>query len=148
MEIRTILVPIDFGESTSALLDRAIELAAQLSSKIVLVHVWQSPVYGFPVGISVPATDLGKAIEGSARRALDDLVVERREGGVEIEGMLRTGAPWQQILEAAKETGADLIAMSTSGRKGLPRALLGSVAEKVVRMSSLPVLTFRIEESA
>lgn len=148
MEIRTILVPIDFGESTSGLLDRALELAAQLSSKVVLLHVWQSPVYGFPVGASIPATDLGKSIEASSRRALNEIAAERAASGVPIEVMLRTGAPWEQILEGAKEAGADVIAMSTSGRRGLPRALLGSVAEKVVRMARLPVLTFRIEEGA
>jgi len=56
---------------------------------------------------------------------------------------LRSGRPWEEILAAAREGNADLIVIGTHGRKGLPRALLGSVAEKVVRMSPVPVLTVR-----
>jgi universal stress protein A len=61
--------------------------------------------------------------------------------------MLRSGAPWQQTLEVAREIGADLIVMGTHGRSGLAHAFLGSVAEKVVRMSPIPVLTLRAEDA-
>lgn len=145
MQIRNLLVPIDFGESSTALLDYAVELGASLEARVVVCHVWQVPVYGFPVGASIPAAELGKAIEESARRALDAIVEERADRGVELQAMLRVGTPWEQILEAAEEIDADLIVMSTHGRKGFPRALLGSVAEKVIRMSSVPVLTLRHE---
>lgn len=145
MDLRNILVPIDFHEGSAELLDRAVEIAAQLEASITLVHVWQVPVYGFPVGAALPAIDLGKAIEASAKRALDELIESHRDRGVEIRPMLRVGTPWEQILEAAKEVSADLVVMATHGRKGLPRALLGSVAEKVIRMSEIPVLTYRLE---
>ena len=55
--------------------------------------------------------------------------------------LLRTGSPWEQVLGAATEVKAGLIVMGTHGRRRLERALLGSVAEKVVRMSRVPVLT-------
>jgi nucleotide-binding universal stress UspA family protein len=61
--------------------------------------------------------------------------------------MLRSGPPWQQTLEVAKEVGADLIVMGTHGRHGLALAFMGSVAEKVVRMSPIPVLTLRAEDA-
>lgn len=145
MQVKNILVPIDFHEGSAELLDRAVELARQLGATITVAHVWQVPVYGFPIGASLPAVDLGQAIEASAKRALDELVATRSGGGVTLRPMLRVGTPWEQILEAAKEVEANLIVMATHGRRGLPRALLGSVAEKVIRMSEVPVLTFRLE---
>lgn len=147
MEIRNILVPIDFDEGSAALLDGAALLATKLGASITALHVWQVPVYGFPVGAAIPAVELGQAIEKAASRALDALVEPHRERGVEIHPMLRAGTPWEQILEVAKETNADLVVMATHGRRGLPRALIGSVAEKVIRMSDVPVLTYRIEAS-
>jgi nucleotide-binding universal stress UspA family protein len=56
-------------------------------------------------------------------------------------GVVRLGSPWEQILEAAQELGADLIVVGSHGRTGVARALLGSIAEKVVRLSAVPVLT-------
>lgn len=148
MEIRKILVPIEFHQGSAASLERAVELASKLGAEITVLHVWQMPVYGFPVvGTSIPVAELGKTIETSARQALEELVKEHEGQGVQLRTMLRVGTPWEQILEVAKELDADLIVMATHGRKGVPRALLGSVAEKVIRMSSVPVLTFRVGEA-
>jgi nucleotide-binding universal stress UspA family protein len=58
-------------------------------------------------------------------------------------GFFKRGAAWRQILLASEETGADLVVMGTHGRQGLSHALIGSVAEKVVRLSPVPVLTVR-----
>jgi nucleotide-binding universal stress UspA family protein len=60
---------------------------------------------------------------------------------VAVEWVLRRGAAWSEINAAVKDTGADLVVMGTHGRRGVARALLGSVAEKVVRSASCPVLT-------
>lgn len=149
MEIRKILVPVDFDQSSTTALNHAVELASKLGAELTVLHTWQMPVYGFPVvTTSIPVADLGKNIEASAREAVDKLIAEHEGKGVRIEPVLRVGVPWEQILEVANEIGADLIVMATHGRKGLPRALLGSVAEKVVRMSSIPVLTIRAGESS
>jgi len=64
-------------------------------------------------------------------------------GGEEFHTVLRTGVPWEEILDTAKKLDVGLIVMGTHGRRGLPRAILGSVAEKVVRLSPVPVLTVR-----
>ena len=56
-------------------------------------------------------------------------------------GVILNGAAWEEIGRLAAEEGTDLIVMGTHGRKGLPRAILGSVAERVIRTSSVPVLT-------
>ena len=76
---------------------------------------------------------------------MDELLKGLKDRGVPISGQLRRGVPWECVLETAKETKADLIVMGTHGRKGLARALMGSVAEKVVRLSPIPVLTVRGE---
>jgi len=147
MDIRTILVPIDFHQGSTASLAHAVELASKLGAELTVLHVWQMPVYGFPVvGTSIPVAELGRTVEASAKQALDEMVAAHEGQGVTIRPVLRVGTPWEQILEVAKEIGADLIVMATHGRKGVPRALLGSVAEKVIRMSSVPVLTFRVGE--
>ena len=62
-------------------------------------------------------------------------------GLVAAANLLRAGVPWEEVIGAASQVKADLIIMGTHGRRGLDRALLGSVAEKVVRMSTIPVLT-------
>ena len=59
---------------------------------------------------------------------------------------MRVGTPWEEIVAAAKETGVDLIVLGTNGRRGSPRALLGSVAERVVRKSTVPALTVAASE--
>lgn len=147
MEIRTILVPIEFHEGSAASLKNAVELASKVGAELTVLHVWQMPVYAFPVvGTSIQVAELGKSIEKSAQQALDEMVKEHEGQGVTIRTVLRVGTPWEQILEVAREIDADMIVMATHGRKGVPRALLGSVAEKVIRMSSVPVLTFRLGE--
>lgn len=145
MKIRHILVPIDFDEGSAPQLEYASQMAQRLGAKITALHIWRVPVYGFPVGVTMPAVELGRAIESSATRALDSLLKPHRDQGIEIDALLRSGTPWEQILEVAKEVDAELIVLATHGRKGLPRALIGSVAEKVIRMSEVPVLTLRIE---
>jgi len=148
MDIRKILVPVDFDQGSNVALANAVELATKLGADLTVLHIWQMPVYGFPVvGTAIPAADLGKTVEESARQALEKMLAQHEGKGVKLEPVLRVGVPWEQILEVANEVGADLIVMATHGRKGLPRALLGSVAEKVVRLSSVPVLTFRTGEA-
>ena len=68
------------------------------------------------------------------------------ERGVATRGVLKQGPTWQTIVETADEVGAGMIVMGTHGRHGLPRALLGSVAEKVVRTAHTPVLTVHVED--
>ena len=60
-----------------------------------------------------------------------------------MKGFVRLGAPWEEILSVATERGADLVVVGTHGRRGFAHALMGSVAERVVRLSTIPVLTVR-----
>jgi nucleotide-binding universal stress UspA family protein len=81
-------------------------------------------------------------IERGARKALETAASSRGDSGVPITTELKAGTPWEQIIKTAKEIEAGLIVIGSRGLSGLPRALLGSTAERVVRYSSVPVLAF------
>ena len=93
--------------------------------------------------VLVLATDWIKQFEVVAREALDKVVAGVRGRGFDAEPLLRKGAAWREIDAAAVETKADLIVIGSEGRTGVGRALLGSVAEKVVRTARCPVLVVR-----
>jgi nucleotide-binding universal stress UspA family protein len=142
MRIANILVPTDFGQSSQRALDLAIDLAKKFDAKLTLVHGFEIPVYAY-VGLGTTIVDYLVPIEDAARRCLEDSLRELRAKLPTAEALFKQGAAWQQILNASQEIDADLIVMGTHGRQGLGHALIGSVAEKVVRLSPVPVLTVR-----
>jgi nucleotide-binding universal stress UspA family protein len=142
-DIRRILCPTDFEPSSSRAIDMAVELARRVGASITLVHVYDSPVYAYSGVPFMPVVDTAAPIEKAAQAALDAAVEDLKRRIENPRGILRRGRAWEEILATAKETEADLIVMGTHGRRGLPHALLGSVAEKVVRLSPVPVLTAR-----
>lgn len=105
------------------------------------MHSYDIPVVGFPDGALVPTAEIAKQITDAARSGLSALVDAKSARGVPVEGVLREGVAWEEINKLADEIGADLIVIGTHGRRGLARALLGSVAENVIRTSHKPVLT-------
>ena len=143
MALKHLLVPTDFGEASARALDLAIALASPTESKITLLHVsWIAPVAyaGFDTGgVYWPTDELAKAAKKELEAAF--ALARAKAGYSKIEPLLMSGPPWQLILQVASERGVDLIVMGTHGRRGLSRVLLGSVAEKVVRLSPVPVLT-------
>jgi nucleotide-binding universal stress UspA family protein len=93
--------------------------------------------------------DVTSALEEVGERAIADAESAAREAGVEdVNGSLLSGTPHRRIVEYAQDNDVDLIAMGTHGRTGLGRLLLGSVTEKVVRTSPVPVLTIRPRDAA
>jgi nucleotide-binding universal stress UspA family protein len=141
MPIKTILVPTDFGEPGRSALAYAVDLAQSVGAKVVLLHAFELPIMGFPDGVVVATADMATRIVTAAQKALDDAVAPYRKEKVEIQSLLTQGDPREVVLAVAKETSADLIVMGTHGRKGIARALIGSVTESVVRTSPVPVLT-------
>jgi nucleotide-binding universal stress UspA family protein len=140
--ITNILVPTDFSQSCQAAIDSAVELARTFDASLTLVHVWQIPAYTATAAMYGGA-DLVTPIEEAASACLR-AEVERLEKLVpNVTSELRCGVPWQEIVEVAIARAADLIVIGTHGRTGFRHALLGSVAEKVVRISPVPVLTVR-----
>lgn len=139
-----ILVPTDFSSAAEKALDLALELAPKFSAKITLLHApWLPPAYysAYAEGLTWPTAEL----EGLARKELEATYTKAKERYSNIEAVLVPGDPWERIIEGAKAHHVDLIVMGTHGRRGISRVLLGSVAEKVVRLSPVPVLTVSAE---
>jgi nucleotide-binding universal stress UspA family protein len=135
-----ILVPTDFGEPADRALDFAITLAAKFESKLTLLHAsWLPPssYAAYAEGLYWPTDEMAKG----AKKELEAALSKATNRYPKTEGIVVTGEPWLTILEVAKLCGADLIVMGTHGRRGLSRVLVGSVTEKVVRLSPIPVLT-------
>jgi glycine betaine transporter len=138
-----ILVPIDFSEYSERALDYAVALAGKLDAKVHLVNVIGIPALGVPeLGVAISAGMMDSIVK-SNQAALDKLAETRRTKASIGSVILRTGDARELILGACAEVGADLIVMGTHGRRGVSRALLGSVAESVVRTAPCPVLTIR-----
>jgi nucleotide-binding universal stress UspA family protein len=143
--VKTILVPTDFSEIASMATDTAMDLAERFSASVVLMHAYEVPAwtYAYPAAAYVPPPDLASGLEEASLRGLEAVRKQYESRHIAISTITTAGVAWEQILTAAKSTGAGLIVMGTHGRKGLPRAIMGSVAEKVVRLSPVPVLTVR-----
>lgn len=137
-----ILVPVDFGEPSQKATEAAIELARRFESRLTLVHVYEIPSYVYG-GTLYATTDLFGPIEEAAREHLEKTLKEVQKSIPATKAILRRGVPGAEILASIEELHPDLVVMGTHGRKGMSRALLGSVAEKIVRMSPAPVLTLR-----
>ncbi len=142
--MKHILVPTDFEEASQRALAMALELARVCDSRITLLHVWSIPNVGYAEALTWPIDDL----QNAARKSLDEAIESTRKVHPKTEGLLREGLEWRLILDVATEQGCDLIVMGTHGRRGLPRLVLGSVAEKVVRLSPVPVLTVNTPKEA
>ncbi len=112
-------------------------LASRFESKMTLLHVFYLPPLAYANGIYVPLDEL----MAEADRTLSNSVAKLKATYPRVEGLLVSGVPWERILSVAKEQKCDLIAMGTHGRRGFSRIVLGSVAERIVRMSPVPVLT-------
>lgn len=138
--IQHILVAHDFGEIAEPALAYAVSIAEKFGARITIVHAYERPSSEAPESL-VEDFDFETPIERAARRSLDAISARVKRPELEIAVLLRRGTPWSEIVGAAEQTKADLIVMGTHARQGIARALLGSVAEKVVRLAPCPVLT-------
>jgi len=140
---RRILVPHDFSTSATRALEVATRLARAHRGRLVVLHVIGPfhPMTALPAetAAAVPEADL----IATERRRLERVVGRTvgRRNGPPVECRVVIGDPFRRIADAAR--GADSIVMATAGRTGLAHVLIGSVAEKVVRHASVPVLTVR-----
>ena len=142
---KTILVPVDFSEGSTAALNYATGLAAKLDAKIVLLNVIGVQVLGAEYGMPVAAEAI-EMIYDTNQKALDQLVATNKDKASFARTLLETGDPRTMIEAVARKLGTDLIVMGTHGRRGLRRFLIGSVAESVVRTAPCPVLLVRMDE--
>jgi nucleotide-binding universal stress UspA family protein len=138
--IQRILVPSDFTETSDRALDFAIELARKFDASITVVHVYQIPAMGFADGGYIAGAEVASQLSTAGQKRLDGVVDSKKTSGVPMSAILREGVAWEEVNAVAKEIDANLIVIGTHGRRGLARALLGSVAENVIRTSTIPVL--------
>jgi nucleotide-binding universal stress UspA family protein len=138
--IRTVLHPTDFTEHSTYAFHVACALARDYSAKLVVLHVYPTPVYPiadgglFPVPGEVPREQLLAELKE----------MKPRDPKIPVGHALVEGEPAFETLRAAEAYDADLIVMGTHGRGGLSRLVMGSVAEAVARKAGCPVLTVRM----
>jgi nucleotide-binding universal stress UspA family protein len=143
--IRRILHPTDFSPASRPAFKEALDLAKMTGARLFLLHVLPAlPV--IPDVYIAPTTfdELQRGQRDGAQKQLLRLLARAKAARVRASGILReVGAAHEQIVRVARSKRVGLIAMGTHGRGGIARALLGSVAERVVRTASCPVLTVR-----
>ena len=147
MGFHKIMCPVDFSPSSREALDVAARLARESNAPLVLAHVWEPSRFAISADFGL-SPQVVQALFDTQEAELAKWKTLARELGVkEVATCMRTGAPWDQIVSVARDDQAiDLIVMGTHGRTGLKHALLGSVAEKVVRHAPCPVLVARARE--
>ena len=146
--IRTILVPTDFSRDAELATAAANRLFGEdfEGARLVLVHAYHLPFEYTAYGTIPTSVDYTKDVEGSAEERLAETAAALADLGPEIETRAIEGYPPDVIVEAAENSGADLIAMGTHGRTGLAHLFLGSTAERVVQHAKCPVLTVRRQD--
>jgi nucleotide-binding universal stress UspA family protein len=139
MVFERLLVPVDFGPASERAADIAVAIADKLGATVELVHSFHVPTIAYGEGIAtyVPYDDLRR----DAEKALEAERARVAARAPSIQAALVEGDPRDRIADLATERGADLIVMGTHGRRGLSRVVFGSVAERIVRTSPVPVLT-------
>ena len=146
MDIRTILVPVDFSDHSAKALQQAVELAKSFGAVIHLLHCYPVNVGGItPYGPEFPG-DFDRQFRDAAKRKLSECSEKVAGEGVAVEQTLTPMLPSEAISSAAQERGADLIVMGTRGLTGLKHVMLGSVAERTIRIAPCPVLTVKAEQ--
>lgn len=141
------VVPLDGSPVAEAIIPFILEIAGPLDLEVVLLRVLQ------PIPPEVIEGSRHVVVEDVQARGMDaeeylaPIAAELRGKGVRVRTLVRRGEPAAEIVEAAREADADLIAMTTHGRSGLGRLLFGSVAEAVLRRAELPVFLMRMTEA-
>lgn len=150
MSWKAILIPHDFSSSANHAAAIARDEARTHGASLLLLHVIDLPSQLKPETVIVP-DETGAPINikdyavSQAEAHLADLASRLGKDGVTAQTFIRLGKPEDEIVRFASENNVDLIVMGTRGRTGLAHLLVGSVAERVVRTSQVPVLTIRAE---
>jgi nucleotide-binding universal stress UspA family protein len=140
-----ILVPVDYSDCSGAALEFAAGLAPTLNASLDIVHVWDRPLYVSesiqvgPAGNSRPLIDM---IHENAESEMKNFLARvALPAGVEVSHRVLSGSPARTVLDELGRGQYRLLVIGTNGRTGLPHLLLGSVAERLIRLSPVPVMT-------
>ena len=146
MNVRKIMCAVDLSEDSKPIATYTAKMAKALGAKVLIIYA--APSLSQYVGFHVPPNTIETFVDEIISGADENMkaFVEENFQGVEAEGKVLVGYASEEILRHSVEDGCDLIIMGTHGRKGIDRILFGSVAEKVVQNSTIPVLTVRPED--
>lgn len=146
MNVRKIMCAVDLSEDSKPIATYTAKMAKALGAKVLIIYA--APSLSQYVGFHVPPNTIETFVDEIISGADENMkaFVEENFQGVEAEGKVLVGYASEEILRHSVEDGCDLIVMGTHGRKGIDRILFGSVAEKVVQNSTIPVLTVRPED--
>ncbi|MCP3138090.1 universal stress protein [Pyxidicoccus xibeiensis] len=147
-----ILVPVDLSEGSRKVIDYAVQLARPFGASVDVVHAWEPPQYVAPdLLVAAPgwnSLSLEQVAVETATKDLTKLVQSLEKPSVPLTQKVLVGEASSTVLALAEQGKYDLIVMGTHGRRGLPRLLLGSVAQKVVSRAHCPVLTLHLAPEA
>jgi nucleotide-binding universal stress UspA family protein len=138
MHLQHILVPLDFCPHAEWALDAATTFAKPCQSRLTLLHVLHIPAMS-----DIHAAAYVAAIEMDAHEGLVSYQKRMQDAGLRVAIRIVRGVPYREIVDIARDMQADLIIMGTHGRTGIPHLLLGSVAERVVRVAPCAVMVVR-----
>ncbi len=145
MAFKKIMIPTDGSEYTKQAVKKGLMLAKALDAKVSAYYILDQTAF---VNVPMDATTLSiySLLEDEGKEAVEYVKKIGEEMGVEVEMNIDEGSPVKKIIDASKDF--DLIVMGTLGRGGLSKLMMGSVAEKVVRHASCPVMVVRAKEDA
>ncbi len=146
MGIRRIMIPIDYSENSKVALAYGAELALGFGASLDIVHVWDRPTYlTDAVMVQRPGEahkPIGELIRENAQHDMTEFLSQLNlPVGLSSNSRLISGEPASALIAELKKGEHDLVVLSTHGRTGLAHLLLGSIAERLVRLSPVPVLT-------
>ena len=140
---KKILVPLDGSKTAEGVLPHAKALAYSEGAEIIILNVASNPALEFAFSDPSIAERAVEDQETRAKKYTSEVERQLKADGYKVSSILRDGAPDEVILKVADDTGADVIAMSTHGRTGPARWLMGSTADRIVRNACIPVLLVR-----
>jgi universal stress protein A len=140
MPTSPIVCAVDFAEPSDRALDHALALAKRFDAPVIAVHAWSLPAFAGPDSSFVFGPEVVGEITNELQSQLKKLLERHKESGVKLEGRLMVGAPVEAVIDAAQKANAQYIVISTHGRSGISHFVLGSVAERLVRLSPIPVI--------
>jgi nucleotide-binding universal stress UspA family protein len=144
---KKILVPLDGSSMAEAVLPYVRRMALEDGAEVELLNVTMLPIPAYPVDAPLDFDNVIKQQHEASEQYLKKVVEDIGHDGIKVTPLISEGPVAEEILSYAESTGADLIAMSTHGRSGISRWLMGSVADKVLHGAKVPVLLIRPNEA-
>jgi nucleotide-binding universal stress UspA family protein len=146
-EPKKILVPTDFSASSDKAIQEALDIAEKYHSKVYVLHVIDKNVQQCAVDYCLPIEVVdqfeNESVKASTQKMMQEVSRLQKDNALNITYETKKGVPYDEILNEQHENDIDLIVMASHGRTGLSRFMLGSVADKVVKKASTPVLLVR-----